>query len=67
VHESKGNLQKGTIDVKKHKDLIAPVLEKAELEHSDDFESKWEDAKRIGCAPDELREDLLNHVRSLWK
>jgi hypothetical protein len=59
--DSKGNLSKVTFDLKKHKTLIMPILEKLGAVE-DPFEKAWNDPNNMTV--EELREKLLAKVRS---
>ena len=66
-----GKIKSATIDIKKHGDLLQPLLQQlgaVEKAEEDDFEKKWAEALRTGYTPEQAREKSLNFVRSLpWK
>ncbi len=63
---SSGKIKAATIDMKKHGEILQPLLHKLGVieSYEDDFERKW----ATGIPAAEAKERLLNHVRSFpWK
>ena len=63
-----GKIKSVTIDMKKHGELLKPLLEKVGAVEEDDFDKRWREAQVTGYTIEEAREHLLKTVRSLpWK
>lgn len=58
---TKGEITHVTIDVKKHREIITPVLEKLGVIEKSKFVSEWENAISI----EEFRERSIDFVKSL--
>lgn len=59
----KGEITHVTIDVKKHRDTITPMLEQLGVIRESSFEEEWE---RGGITVEELRTSLYKTVDELW-
>lgn len=60
---TKGEITHLTIDVKKHKDFVAPLLEQLSAKPKDKFEADWE----RGITLEEARTNLHRRIKELWK
>ncbi len=60
----KGEITHVTIDVKKHRDTITPMLEQLGVIKESSFEEEWE---RGGMTKEELKNSLLKTVDELWR
>ena len=59
-----GEIKAATIDMKKHGELLKPLLEKVGAVVEDDFDKRWKEAVPF----EEAKERTLSFVRSLpWK
>ncbi len=58
---TKGEITHLTVDVKKHKDLVAPLLEQLGVKSK--FEQDWE----RGITLEEFRKNLHKRTKELWK
>ncbi len=59
----KGEITHVTIDVKKHRDTITPMLEQLGVIKESSFEEEWE---RGGMTVEELRTSLYKTVDEIW-
>jgi len=64
--DTKGNITKVTIDVKKHRDILTPLLEHLASKDSDAFEKEWAAAKTSGSPVEEVFDRLETKIRS-WE
>ena len=62
-----GEIKSATIDMKKHGELLKPLLEKVGAVVEDDFDKRWKELQVTGYTVEEFRERLLAHNRKLWK
>ena len=63
-----GRIKSATISMKKHGELLQPLLEKIGAVEQDDFDREWEEGVRAGNTVENLRERLLATVRAWpWK
>ena len=63
-----GKLKSVTIDVKKHGDLLQPLLEKIDAAEKEEFEREWAEALKTGCTVEQMRESMLAKIDALpWK
>ena len=60
---TKGEITHLTIEVKKHKDLVAPLLEQLGVKTTSKFEEDWE----RGITLEEFRKNLHKRTNELWK
>ncbi len=60
---TKGEITHLTIDVKKHKEFVAPLLAQLGAKEKSKFEKNWE----RGITPEELRQNLHKRIKHLWK
>ncbi len=60
---TKGEITHLTIDVKKHKDIVAPLLEQLGVKVKSKFEDDWE----RGVSLEEVRKNLHKRMKDLWK
>ena len=60
---TKGEITHLTIDVKKHKDIVAPLLEQLGVKTKSKFEEDWE----RGVSLEEVRVNLHRRIKELWK
>ena len=60
---TKGEITHLTIDVKKHKDIVAPLLEQLGVKTKSKFEEDWEG----GITLEEARTNLHRRIKELWK
>ena len=60
---SKGEITHLTIDVKKHKDIVAPLLEQLGVKTTSKFEKDWE----RGITLEEFRKNMHKRTKELWK
>ena len=60
---TKGEITHLTIDVKKHKDIVAPLLEQLGVTVKSKFEEDWE----RGVSLEEVRKNLHKRMKELWK
>jgi hypothetical protein len=60
---TKGEITHLTIDVKKHKEFVAPLLAQLRVKEKTKFEKDWE----RGITPEELRQNLHKRIKELWK
>jgi hypothetical protein len=61
---TKGEITHITIDVKKHKEFVAPLLAQlGGVKEKTKFEKDWE----RGITPEELRQNLHKRIKELWK
>ena len=58
----KGEITHLTLDVKKHKNIVAPLLEQLALSEKEQFEAKWKN----GITPDQMQENLNKRIEKLW-
>jgi hypothetical protein len=59
----KGEITHVTINVKKHKDIITPVLEEIGVLTKMTFEERFKKAHSV----EEAKQMTLNHLRKIWK
>ena len=57
-----GTIKKVTFDLKKHGEIINPILEKMGVIEEDEFEKKWSK----GVTGDELRAKLHKRIEGWW-
>lgn len=63
----KGNITKVTIDVRKHRASIAPLLAQLAVnEEKETFEKEWKEAKQKGSTIDEVFDKLETKIKS-WE
>ena len=60
---TKGEITHLTIDVKKHKEFVAPILAQLGVKEKTQFEKDWE----RGITPEELRQNLHKRIKELWR
>ena len=60
---TKGEITHLTIDVKKHKDIVAPLMEQLAVKATSKFEDDWE----RGITLEEARANLHGRITELWK
>ncbi len=60
---TKGEITHLTIDVKKHKDFVAPLLEQLGVKTKSKFEEDWE----RGVSLEEARKNSHDFIRKMWK
>ena len=60
---TKGEITHLTIDVKKHKDIVAPLMEQLAVKATSKFEEDWE----RGITLEEARANLHGRIKELWK
>jgi hypothetical protein len=60
---AKGELIKITIDLKKHGEKLTPILQEMGLIEKSQFDKDCEGALTV----EEFKEEMLTHVRGLWK
>jgi len=60
---TKGEITHLTIDVKMHKDIVAPLLEQLGAKPKSKFEEDWE----RGITLEEFRKNLHKRTKELWK
>jgi hypothetical protein len=60
---TKGEITHLTINVKKHKDFVAPMLAQLGAKEKTKFEKDWE----RGITPEELRQNLHKRIEEIWK
>ena len=60
---TKGEITHLTIDVKKHKDIVAPLLEQLGMKIKSKFEEDWE----RGISLEEARKNSHDFIRKMWK
>ena len=60
---TKGEITHLTIDVKKHKNIVAPLLEQLGVKPKSKFEADWE----RGITLEEFRKNLHKRTKELWK
>ena len=60
---TKGEITHLTIDVKKHKDIVAPLMEQLAVKATSKFEEDWE----RGMTLEEARANLHGRIKELWK
>jgi hypothetical protein len=58
---SKGEITHLTIDVEKHKDIVAPILEQLALSEKEQFDTKW----KSGISPEQLKGNLHKRIEKL--
>ena len=58
----KGEITHLTLDVKKHKNIVAPLLEQLALSEKEQFEAKW----KTGISPEQMKENLHKRIEKLW-
>jgi hypothetical protein len=64
---TKGELTHVTINVKKHKEKITPILEELGVVKKSTFKQEWDDALANGAlTPDELGASLKKYINKLW-
>ncbi len=59
---SEGEITHLTIDVEKHKHIVAPILEQLALSEKEKFDAKW----KSGISPEQLKENLHKRIEKLW-
>ena len=59
---TKGEITHLTIDVKKHRDIVAPLLEQLGVKTTSKFEEDW----KRGITLDEARKNSHDFIRKLW-
>ena len=59
----KGEITHLTIDVKKHKDIVAPLMEQLTVKAKSKFEEDWE----RGITLEEARKNSHNFISKMWK
>jgi hypothetical protein len=59
---NKGEITHLTIDVEKHKNIVAPLLERLALSEKEQFDEKWKN----GISPEQLKENLHKRIEKLW-
>ena len=64
--DTNGNITKVTIDVKKHGEIIAPLLQQLESAENKEFEKEWIEAKNNGSLIEDVFERLEAKIRS-WE
>ena len=60
---TKGEITHLTIDVKKHKDIVAPLMEQLAVKARSKFEEVWE----RGITLEVARANLHGRINELWK
>ena len=60
---TKGEITHLTIDVKKHKDIVAPLLEQLGVKGNSKFEQDWE----RGITLEEARANTHERIKKLWQ
>ena len=60
----KGEITHVTIDIKKHRDTITPMLEQLGVIKESSFDEEWE---RGGMTVEELKNSLYKTVDELWR
>lgn len=60
---TKGEITHLTIDVKKHKDIVAPLLEQLGEKVKTKFDEDWE----RGITLEEARKNSHDFIRKMWK
>ncbi|MFN0082489.1 MAG: hypothetical protein ACKVOM_08210 [Ferruginibacter sp.] len=60
---TKGKITHLTIDVKKHKEIVAPLLEQLGVKMKSKFEDDWQ----RGVSLEEVRKNLHKRMKELWK
>ncbi len=60
---TKGEITHLTIDVKKHKDIVAPLLEQLGAKANSKFEEDW----KRGITLEEARKNSHDFIRKMWK
>ena len=60
----KGEITHVTIDIKKHRDTITPMLEQLGVIKESSFDEEWE---RGGMTVEELKNSLHKTVDELWR
>ena len=60
---TKGEITHLTIDVKKHKKMVAPLLEQLGVKAKIKFEEDWE----RGITLEEARKNSHDFIRKMWK
>ena len=60
---TKGEITHLTIDVKKHKDIVAPLLAQLGVKTPSKFEEDWE----RGISLEEARKNSHDFIRKMWK
>lgn len=60
---AKGEITHLTIDVKKHKEIVAPLLEQLGVKMKSKFEEDWE----RGVSLEEVRKNLHKRMKEIWK
>ena len=60
---TKGEITHLTIDVQKHKDIVAPLMEQLAVKAKSKFEKDWE----RGITLEEARANLHGRIKELWK
>ena len=60
---TKGEITHLTIDVKKHKDIVAPLLEQLGVKFKSKFEEDWQ----RGVSLEEARKNSHDFIRKMWK
>ena len=64
-----GKIKSVTIDVKKHGDLLQPLLEKINAAEKEEFEREWAEAMKPNSnyiTPEQLRKNLYKKIDELW-
>lgn len=59
---SKGEITHLTIDVEKHRNILAPLLDELKMSERIEFEAKW----KKGISPDQMKENLHKRIEKLW-
>lgn len=60
---TKGEITHLKIDVKKHKDIVAPLMEQLTVKAKSKFEEDWE----RGITLEEARKNSHNFISKMWK
>jgi hypothetical protein len=60
---TKGEITHLTIDVKKHKEFVAPMLAQLSVKEKTKFEKDWE----RGISIEEARKNTHDFIRKMWK